>query len=121
MTSKTIEEFLNFLHDIEQKYAMAIEDQKEADNETQDILHAIELNAFDTKKTRGLVKTLQKIRKRRRTAKETIEIYYPVLTWVGQNRSIIKSLERLLGDVRKVERRIEGRTYSPKTTIMENY
>lgn len=33
--------------------------------------------------------------------------------------SLAKELERLLGEVRKRERRTENRIYTPKTSIME--
>lgn len=36
------------------------------------------------------------------------------------DRTVIKGLERLLGDVRKQERRSEGRSYAPRTHILED-
>lgn len=119
MSSKSIEDFLAFLRDAEQQYNMAVEDEKEANDATQDILHAVELDTYNPRKTSKLIKTLHAVRKSRRTAKETMETFSPVLSWLEENRATVKALERLLGDVRKAERRIEGRTYSPKTNIME--
>ena len=43
-----------------------------------------------------------------------------MVDWVEQNRTVIKGLERLLGDVRKQERRSEGRSYAPRTHILED-
>lgn len=119
MTSKSIEVFLAFLRETEQAHSMAVADEKEANDASQDILHAVEFNTYNPRKTAHLVKTLQTVRKSRRTAKETIELSSPILEWIEENQSAVRSLERLLGDVRKAERRIEGRTYSPKTNIME--
>ena len=38
----------------------------------------------------------------------------PVLDWIDQNRTTIKNLERLLGDVRKTEKSTENRIYTPR-------
>lgn len=39
----------------------------------------------------------------------------PVLMWLDNNRAVVKALERLLGDVRKAEKRTECRIYTPRT------
>lgn len=42
--SEPIEGFLNFLRDAQESYNIAALSEKEADEETQDILHSLELN-----------------------------------------------------------------------------
>lgn len=39
----------------------------------------------------------------------------PVLAWLDENRAVVKSLERLPGEVRRAERRTENRVYTPRT------
>lgn len=119
MASKSIEEFLDFLRDSDQQYCMAVENEKDANDATQDILHAIELSTYNSRRTGHLVKTLKTVRKNRRTAKETKETLLAVVDWSEKHKDAIKSLERLLGDVRKTERRIQNRVYSPRTEIMK--
>ncbi len=87
MSSKSIEDFLSFLRDAEQQYDMAVQNEKEANDATQDILHAVELDTYNPRKTSGLVKTLRTVRKSRRTAKETIETFSPVLSWLEEKPS----------------------------------
>jgi len=119
MTSESIENFLAFLRETEQQYKTAVADEKEANDATQDILHAIELNTYNPRKTAQLVKTLHNVRTTRREAKDTMETAGMVLGWVEDNRSTVKSLERLLGNIRKTERRFQERMYSPRTDIMD--
>lgn len=119
MTSESIEDFLAFLREAEQQYKAAVTDEREANDATQDILHAIELNTYNPRKTAQLVKTLHNVRKDRREAKDTMETAGLVLAWAEENRSTVKSLERLLGNVRKAERRFQDRMYTPRTDIMD--
>ena len=40
--------------------------------------------------------------------------------WVGKNAAVIKSLERLLGEVRREEKKAAGRIYIPRTQALED-
>lgn len=42
----------------------------------------------------------------------------PVVAWLEDHRPVVKELERLLGEVRKQERRAKDRIYTPKTSIL---
>lgn len=119
MDSKSIEEFLAFLRNADERYRMAVENEKDANDATQDILHAVELNTYNSRRTGHLVKTLKTVRKNRRIAKETKETLLAVVEWAENHKDAVKSLERLLGEVRKTERHIQNRIYSPRTDIME--
>lgn len=59
------------------------------------------------------------VRRRRRRAKKTAELMKPVSKWVSEHASTKNSLEQLLGEVRKIEKEIEGRRYSNKTDIID--
>jgi len=117
--SKNIEAFLAFLRNAESEYRIAEANEKSANDATQDILHAIEFNTYNPRKTAHLVKKIHAVRQERRDAKETMEIFSHILAWSAENKNVVKSLERLLGAVRKTENRIEKRTYSPRTSIMD--
>ncbi len=43
----------------------------------------------------------------------------PIVTWARANSSVTGMLERLLGEVRKIERRQEIREYIPRTDVLE--
>lgn len=117
MISKNIEDFLNFLRETEQQYSISVATEKEKDDATQDILHAIELERQSYHQYAVLAKELCQIRKDRRVSKDFRMQSEPIVLWIDENRQIIKSLERLLGDVRKIEKKMENRTYIPKVKI----
>lgn len=104
-----------FLRECEQHYRMAEADDQEANGETQDILHSLELQEHGHHEYAALSKRLRDVRRKRRTAKDTMAFCAPVLGWAEANRNVVKGLERLLGDVRKAERSAEGRIYTPRT------
>lgn len=115
MNSKPIEDFLQFLRDCEQQYHMAEADEVEAVGITNDILHNLELLEHDDGEVLSLGRDLIEARRKRRGAKDTIGESAPVLAWIEENRITVKSLERLLGEVRKAERSMENRIYFPRT------
>ena len=113
-TSNGIEVFLTFLRETEQKYHMAEADQQEANDATQDLLHFLELEDHDHEEYARLSEELKAVRQQRRKAKDTMSEMAPILDWIDDNRQVIKSLERLLGDVRKAEKKTAGRIYTPR-------
>ena len=115
MTSQGIETFLSYLRETEQRYHMSEVNEQEANNETQDILHSLELQDHDYHDFARLSKELRGVRQKRRAAKDTMSETAPVLDWIDQNRPTIKSLERLLGDVLNAEKSTANRIYTPRT------
>ena len=43
---------------------------------------------------------------------------HPVAEWVAKSENVQKSMERLLGDVRKAEKATENKHYMDRTDIM---
>lgn len=117
--SHGIEAFLNYLRDTEKQLKMAEQTEREANDATQDILHWFELYNFRGIEAVKVAHKLREIRHQRREAKATAWLTEPVVDWMQRHRAEIKEMERLLGEVRKRERRTENRIYTPKTSIME--
>ncbi len=120
MVSQGIESFLSYIRMTEQMNRMAIADEQQSNDETQDILHSLELENHDYHSTAHLALKLKEVRQMRRDAKNTIAQTTPVVEWIEHNRGVIKGLEQLLGKVRREEKNAEGRIYTPKTTIIES-
>ena len=119
LNSEEITNFLAFIRNAEQLVPAIEAAWKLADDESQDILHAIEFHNYNPRKTSALVKKLQTVRAERRIAKNAANIAHLITDWSSQNQQALKALERLLGDVRKEERHIQNMVYVPRTNIME--
>lgn len=120
-TSEQISSFLSFLTDSVQAYQMASADESEANDMTMDILHSIELDEHSYHELAKIGRGLRSVRQKRRSAKDTISQLEPVVAWAEENQPVIKGLERLLGEVRKQERRLDTRSYTPRTDWKEEF
>lgn len=116
--SEKIKTFLDFLHNIETEYNIALSLENDSNNETQDLLHQLELNQLEYHDYARVSKALQQVRKERRDAKDVEMRADPIVKWVQENGKVVKSLERLLGDVRKAENMTQNRHYIEKTDIV---
>lgn len=119
MYSEQIQAFLNFLRDSQMEYNIAVAEEKEANEETQDILHCIELQENEDLELACIARALRSVRVNRREAKDRERQLQPVVEWIDQNRKTINELERLLGAVRKVEKNIGSRLYVQRTNILD--
>jgi hypothetical protein len=117
--SESIEGFLGFLREVQTQYNIALQAEKDADDQTQDILHSLEFEENKYHDCARLSLTLSKVRQERRAAKDTRLQLQPIVDWAGQNAKAIKSMEQLLGAVRKAEKNLDGRFYRHKTDIVE--
>lgn len=117
--SEKLDEFLSFLRECSQEYTVASMAETEMNDETQDLLHCLELNDNKYHDLARISKALAIVRQGRREAKDKEMILEPIAEWTQQNGRTIKELERLLGAVRKAERNTEGRIYAPRTDIVD--
>ena len=117
--SEILSDFLTYLRDAKQVYNMAVQDENDANDATQDILHSLEIDGGSYHELARLSKVLQDVRRKRREAKDKTICLEPIVQWIEDNAAVIKGLERLLGEVRKAERSLENRTYHQKTNIVE--
>lgn len=114
-TSKGLDNFLTYLREIEQLCRISEANEQEANDKTRDILHSLELENHDYHEYARLAKELKETRQQRRAAKDLLSATTPVIGWLESNRPVVKSLERLLGEVRKAEKNTENRIYTPRT------
>lgn len=117
--SESLESFLDFIREAQEKYNIAVLSEKEADDETQDILHSLELSENKYHDCARLSLALVKVRQERREAKDTRQQLQPIIDWAGQNGKTIRNLEQLLGAIRRAEKNLDNRFYRPKTDIVE--
>lgn len=116
-----IADFLALLNYAQERYATAQAEEQDANNETQDILHSLEFQWHDTRRAAGLTRRLSEIRRKRRLAKDDMEIAALILDFRDKNIGVLKALRRLQGDIRITEQNFERRSYRFRTNIMEEY
>ena len=117
--SEQLASFLEFLRNCKLEYGRAVSREREANNETQDLLHCLELQENSYHDLAKISKAMRQIRQERREAKDIERKLQPIAEWAGNNQKTIHELERLLGIVRAQEASMSGRTYKQKTDILE--
>lgn len=115
-----IDEFLKLIRHAQELYGQSQETEVTTNNQTQDILHALELNDYSYRDRSFIASRLATVRKQRREAKDLFSQTKPIVDWATNNQKAIRTLENLLGELRKVERALENRIYARRTSIMED-
>ena len=121
--SDQISTFLKFLEGIEKDYNWALEEESKADAESQDRLHQLELLGLSYHDQAKIARQLKECRIRRRMMKDTIQVYTPIVEFIESDKGkmLISQLQQVLGKVRKEERRLEERTYTPRVLSKEEF
>ena len=119
LISENVSDFLDFLRESEQLARISKENEQEANDSTQDILHKLEIQPVSYHEAARLARKLAEVRQSRRMAKDIYNTVSLIVQWAEENKNVVKSLERLLGDVRKSEKFMQNRTYTPKTGVLK--
>ena len=69
--------------------------------------------------TAKLGKALMKVRENRGKAKDSVELNAPLAEWIQSHSDVLKSLQKILGETRKIEDKQRRRMYVPRTKIVE--
>ena len=118
-TGTRIADFLAFLKEAEARYLSAQEDERVANDETQDILHTLEFQWYgDEAEAASLAETLSGVRRKRRQAKDDRAIAGLVVNWITNHEKAIRSLEGLQSDVWTEIKEKEKRSYRFRTGIL---
>lgn len=118
--SKDIEMVIKFFKDVRAKHRECGEYMVQSNDETQDILHTMELCTCTVQERNKLFNKASEIRRLRRAAKNEDAVIAPIIQWCNTHEKELKSLEELLGAVRDAEDRINSeRFYRNRTSIIE--
>jgi len=89
------------------------------DEETQDILHKIELgNDMDCSNGYIMYRLLREVRRERRCAKSEVDLLKPVYEFLSSNKDLPDKLARLQGECRQMKDVISNRKYALRTDIV---
>lgn len=111
ITTKDIEKVLELFRWAKSELNMANDDLKYCDDKTQDYLHELELVDHTYHERGRIAKELAELRQKRRTAKDRIELVTPIVNWASQSKSSIEGLQRVLGEMRKIDEKQANRMY----------
>lgn len=113
-----LKSFLDFLRNVESRYQADCERENDLNQETQDLLHLMELSEnMNACKGYKAYKTLSNVRRERRQCKNEIELLEAVYKFIEDNRLFIRQLEQVLGKTRNTKQTIDNRSYMMRTDV----
>lgn len=113
-TSYYIETFLDYISSIEKSFPIIEAEIERKNDETQDILHELELSNMNYKERAKIATRLKYVRKERRILKDYIEEKEALMKWVKENKNCLNKLREVLGQTRKQEKYHLNRCYKKK-------
>lgn len=114
--SVCISDFCKMVDTAKSDYEWNKEEVNRLDKLTQDYLHMLELHKLSYQERAKIATKLAKCRQDRRASKDTVEILEPLLQFLESDRgaNMMNLIREVLGKTRKVEERMETRTYRYK-------
>lgn len=119
--SAHISEFCNLMTSAMSDYDWNRNEVNRLDRLTQDYLHKLELDDLSYSERAKVATKLKQCRQLRRESKDTAEILEPLITFLDSDKgkNMLNLLRETLGKTRKVEERMENRTYRYKVLEQE--
>ena len=109
-----VQTMTNDLKSITKYHEEALEELRVYDNETQDILHALEFLENTDEEMKKMSEELAEIRKNRRKAKDFIELSTYLCDFADQNRQAVNKLAEASRNTKACFAKLERRTYTPR-------
>ena len=115
VTTKDVENILKIIGQATPDFQYANDVWRDCDEETQDILHDLEIVPHTHNERGHLAKRLAEVRKIRRNAKDDAETLAPLVDWADKNTTAINQLKETLGAMRKRDALHTNRVYFRRT------
>ena len=109
-----IQTMVNDLKSVSKYHKEALEELKTYDNETQDILHALEFLDNSDEEMHKMSEQLSEIRKSRRKAKNFIELSSYLCEFSETNKGFIDKLDKVSVNTQSCFDKLERRKYTPR-------
>jgi len=113
---ETAKDFLDLLNKVEGDYSAINDELRLLEDETQDLLHEMELANLNCRDGYKLYKKMQEVRQRRRTLKCRLEMLEPILRFAetGTGRSARNDIAIMVSKMRKTSEYHANATYRPR-------
>ena len=110
------------MENAQKDYAWNYDEVNRMDRLTQDYLHKLELDNLDYKERAKVATQLAHCRQQRRECKDTVEVLEPLVQFLesDKGKNLLNLMREALGKTRKVEERLETRTYVPRVLPQED-
>lgn len=117
----TLRDFAKFLTEIRPRYEEAARLQEQYEMEETDINHYIELHPnLSAPNGNKIYRKLAEVLRKRRACKLEVELLEPMYQFVLKYGNLHDSLSAIQGKTKAVREKLEARTYTCRTNILED-
>jgi hypothetical protein len=116
--SSTLKDVQKFFKDTKLAFQVATDNVSYCDKREQDILHELEIENLSYHEIAKKGVELKKVREARREAKNTVEIFRSLNTYLsdGKTVAILSQLKSVIGKTENMEKAIAKRKYKPRVS-----
>lgn len=119
--SEMLSDILKYFREIQFKYNYALKCVDDMQLLQEDLLHKIEFKDKTAAERNKTSTKLRKCRVERRKNKDDAELLRELVEFINSNQQQIKKLEKILGDMRRVESNQDRRMYKPRIMTTEEW
>lgn len=119
--SERLSEVLKYFRDVQNIHDFTTGRVSDLECLQNDYLHKLEFNATEAKERNKIATALRKCRMERRQLKEQEEVLRELYQFLDKNPDNIRQLEKILGNMRKIESTQINRSYKPRMMSIEEY
>jgi DNA-binding protein YbaB len=95
-------------------YDANYEEVGKIDEEIQDLLHLLEMSDVSATLFLKTAMEIKDLRIKRRVLKDENELLEPLVEVAKNNSSLLQKLDKCVGEIRKINKRLQNRTYTPR-------
>lgn len=119
--SEIIGDFVKLLEESTSKYNFNYDEVHEKELLATDIEHKFELQELSYHQKAKLAEQLIVCQRERRIFKDEVEELEPLMQWMADNKNMYNSITKLLGEVKKAEKKHESRGYMPRVMTQDEW
>lgn len=120
--SESISGVCQLMEQARHDHALCYETVNRMDMLTQDYLHKLELEDLTYAERAKVATAIKKCRRERRACKDTVEMLEPLIQFLNSEKGkhMMNLLNEVLGQTRRVEKRMVNRTYVPRVLSLSD-
>lgn len=112
--SEMLSDVLKYLRESQTLYNIALKGAEDKQLLQEDLLHKLEFKDKTATERNKTMKATKKCRDERRRHKDRVEVLRELNEFINSNQLVIKRLEKILGDMRRIEENQSKRVYRPR-------
>ncbi len=119
--SEMLSDVLKYFRESQTLYNIALKGAEDKQLLQEDLLHKLEFKDKTAAERNRTTTLMKKCRDERRKNKDKVEVLRELIEFINGNQPTIKRLEKILGDMRRIEENQSKRVYRPRIMTQEEW